>query len=169
MMITDIRKDAGSDLCFGKMRSALFERDIDVVLYATGEDYLRYAEECAAYFNHFPEELLDQLKKSSLRYCEDMRECFHQESPEVPEGVNEKNILDYARANCLIIQKPKDPAVIAFGVEFTCAWEREHGMEWVIRGGRALYVGDFMGISPWYADRIYETQCRSYVYEDFSL
>ena len=116
-----------------------------------------------------PEELLDRLKRFSLRYCEDMRDYFAAGSPEVPEGVTKDEVLRYARANCLIIEKPKDSGVIGFGVEFSCDWEREHGMEWTVRDGRALYVGDFMGISPWYADRVYETECRSYVYEGFSL
>ena len=33
MIITDIRKDSRSGLSFGKMRSTLFGREIDVVLY----------------------------------------------------------------------------------------------------------------------------------------
>ncbi len=169
MIITDIRKDSRSGLSFGKMRSTLFGREIDVVLYGNDGEYLRYAEKCADYFNRMPEELLDQLKRFSLRYCEDMRGYFAAGSPEVPEGVTKDEVLRYARANCLIIEKPKDSGVIGFGVEFSCDWEREHGMEWTVRDGRALYVGDFMGISPWYADRVYETECRSYVYEGFSL
>jgi hypothetical protein len=167
MMIADIRKDGG--LCLGKLRSTLFGRTLDAVLYGDDADCLAYAEKCAVYLENMPSELFSLLKKFSLRYCEDMREFFDPVSPEVPEGVSEENILHYARANCLIVERPKDSGVIAFGVEFSCAWEREHGMEWTIRDGRPLYVGDFMGISPWYADRVYETECRSYVYEDFSL
>ena len=169
MSITDIKRDDGGRLCFGKLRSSLFGRTLDVVLYGDDADYLAYAEKCAAYLEHMPPALLALLKKYALRYCEDMREFFDPASPEVPEGVSEDTVLDYARANCLIIERPKDSGVIAFGVEFTCEWEREHGMEWTIRDGRPLYVGDFMGISPWYADRVYETECRSYVYEDFSM
>ena len=168
MIITDIRRDSDR-LCLGKLRSSLFGRTLDVVLYGDDGNYLAYAEKCAAYLENMPPALFSLLKQYSLRYCEDMREFFDPASPEVPEGVSEDTVLDYARANCLIIERPKDSGVIAFGVEFTCEWEREHGMEWTVRGGKALYVGDFMGISPWYADRVYETQCRSYVYEDFSM
>lgn len=169
MIIHDIRKDSGSGLFFGKMYAALFDREIDVVLHGDGEDYLRYAEQCGEYFNHMPQELLSLLKKYSLRYCEDMRDYFDPDYPDVPEDVNVDTVLNYTRVNCLIIEQPKNSNIIGFGVEFNCDWEREHGMEWTIRDGRALYVGDFMGISPWYADRVYETQCRSYVYEGFSL
>ena len=169
MIINDIRKDSGGELYFGKMYSELFGREIDVVLHGNSGDDLCYAEKCADYFNHMPEELLTLLKQYSLRYCEDMRDFFDPDSPEVPDSVSEETVLDYARVNCLIIEKPKDARSVGFGVEFSCDWEREHGMEWTVRDGRALYVGDFMGISPWYADSVYETQCRSYVYEGFSL
>ena len=169
MIITDIRSDACDGLYFGKVFSTLFDREIDVVLHGMDEDYLRYVDNCASYFNSMPQELLALLKKYSFRYCEDMRDFFDPAFPDVPENVSEETVLDYARVNCLIIEKPKDRNVIGFGVEFSCDWEREHGMEWTIRGDRVLYVGDFMGISPWYADRVYETECRSYVYEGFSL
>ena len=95
--------------------------------------------------------------------------AFDADTPEVPENVSTDTVMNYARANCVIIEQPKDSSVIGFSVEFSCDWEPEHGMEWTVRNGRALYVGDFMGISPWYADKVYETQCRSYVYEGFSL
>ena len=168
-MITDIRADDRSSLFFGKMSSALFGRALDVVLYGNDAGYLEYAGRCAEYLENMPPELLAELKCCSLRYCEDMRDYFNVDSPEVPEGVDEDNVLEYARANCLIIERPKDIEVIGFSVEFSCDWEPEHGMEWTIRDGRALYVGDFMGISPWYADKVYQTECRSYVYEGFSL
>ena len=169
MIITDIRKDSGSGLYFGRMYSQLFGREIDVALYGDDADYLDYAEKCGNYFNDLPAELFALLKKYSLRYCEDMRDDFDTEYPDVPEDVGEDTVMNYARVNCLIIEKPKDSASVGFGVEFSCDWEREHGMEWTIRDGRALYVGDFMGISPWYSDSVYAKQCRSYVYDDFYL
>ena len=169
MMITDIRPDSRSRLFLGKLRSAFFGRTLDVALHGCDGAFLEYAGRCAAYLENLPPELLSQLKRCSLRYCEDMRDYFDPGHPDVPEGVGEEDVLRYARANRLIIERPKDSGVIAFGVEFSCDWEKEHGMEWTVRDGRALYVGDFMGISPWYADSVYATECRSYVYEDFSL
>lgn len=168
MRITDIRSEPGSDVRFGRMHSELFGRELDVVLHG-GEEYSEYFERCAAYLDSMPEPLLTRLKECSLRYCEDMRQYSDPDAPGVPEGVSARNILDYARANCLIIEKPRNRNVIAFGVEFTCDWEPEHGMEWTVRDGRALYVADFMGISPWYADAVYATECRSYVYDGFTM
>ncbi len=168
MLIGDIKRD-GSGLSYGRMVSGLFGKEVDVVLYGDSQGFLEYAEKCAEYFNRLPERLLDDLREYSLRYCEDMRVYFDPDAPAVPENVTAQNVLDYAQANCLIIQQPKDETVIGFSVEFSCAWEPEHGMEWTIRDGRALYVADFMGISPWYDDRVYATECRSYVYEGFYL
>jgi hypothetical protein len=169
MIISDVYRYKNSGMYVGKMYSELFGRYIDAVLHGNGEEYLRYADKCADYFNHMPEGLLAFLKECSLRYCEDMRNSFDTTLPEVPENVSESTILKYVRVNSIIIEPPKDARVIGFSVEFSCDWEPEHGMEWTVREGRALYVGDFMGISPWFADSVYETQCRSYVYEDFSL
>lgn len=169
MIIRDIRGDDRGGLYSGRMYSELFGCEIDAALFGCDAEYLEFADKCAEYFNNLPEELLALLKKYSLRYCEDMRDWFDRDSPEVPEDVNENTVLDYVRVSCIIIEKPKAKDSIGFGVEFLCDWEREHGMEWTIRDGRALYVGDFMGISPWYSDSVYETQCRSYVYDDFSL
>lgn len=169
MIISNICRDSRGSLYFGKMHSVLFGREIDVVLHGNDGDYLDYAERCAAYFNSIPEGLLAELKKYSLRYCRDMLTYGDPASYVVPKDVSEKSVMNYARVNCLMIEKPKDSGVIAFSVEFSCDWEREHGMEWTIRDGKALYVGDFMGISPWYADSVYKKQCRSYVYDDFYL
>ncbi len=169
MIISDVYRYKNSRLYVGKMYSELSGQYIDAVLHGNSEEFLQYADKCAEYFNHLPGELLSFLRECSLRYCEDMRISFSTASPEVPENVTQNTILHYARVNSIIIEPPKDFNAIGFSVEFSCDWEPEHGMEWTIRDGRALYVGDFMGISPWYADSVYETQCRSYVYDDFSL
>ena len=106
MIIRDIRKDPHSDLYLGKMHSELFDRDIDVILHGNDTEYLDYAEKCAGFFNDMPEELLDLLKQYSLRYCEDMREYFDPGCFDVPEGVTVDTVLEYARVNCLIIERP---------------------------------------------------------------
>jgi hypothetical protein len=33
-------------------------------------------------------------------------------------------------------------------LELNCTWEEEHGMEWIIRGNKVLYVGSFNGEDP---------------------
>lgn len=167
MTISDLKQDG--EFRIGRMESALFGCEVTVIIHEGGEAQLAYAEQCADYFNRMPAALLRELKRATLRYCEDMRRLSPQEEFLIPKDVSERTVFRYMRPNSLIVERPKKADVIAFEVEFSCDWEREHGLEWTIRGGEALYVGDYMGISPWYAEFVYLTECRSYVYEDFSM
>ena len=167
MIIHDFREDR--DLLIGKMHSTLFRHEIDVILYGQEESLRQYAEQCAAFFNFLPPVLLYELKEASIRYCEDIQKYTPSDNCLVPSDVSHKTILRYVRPNSMIVERPKDSEKLAFQVEFSCDWEPEHGMEWTINDGQALYVGDFMGISPWYAPRVYQTECRSYIYDNFSL
>lgn len=151
MIIRDIKDDGG--LLIGKMHSKLFGREIDVMVKNADADY---AEKCAEYFNNMPDKLIGELKKYTLRYCEDFRQFFDEESPDVPEGVTENDIFDYVVPHVLIIKSRKASDKIAFSLEFGCCWETEHGMEWSIRDGKAMYVGDFVDMSPWYDESVYQ-------------
>ena len=172
MIINNVKKDQHSSALTAKMHSELFGCEIDVVLYGKGDksdEFMAYAERCAKYFNDMPNSLVECLKEYSLRYYNDMKRYCDEDSPDFPFGVNRQNIWDYAQARCLIVEAPKDAEKIAFGVELGCRWEPEHGMEWTINDGRILYVGDYIGVSPWYDERVYEKECMSYVQEDFTI
>lgn len=169
MMIRDLQKDAHSSIYVGKMDSALFGYEMDVVLSHSDEALPVYAEKCADYFNHLPAPLFDELKRYSLRYYNDMKQFYDDDNPDFPQNVTLENIGDYVKAQCLIVEQPKDAAKIAFSMEFRCAWEPEHGMEWVINDGKVLYVGDYQGVSAWYDPQVYEQECMSYVSEDFTI
>lgn len=160
MIIRDV-KDDGS-LLIGKMHSALFGCEIDVMIEDADMDY---AEQCAEYFNNMPSQLTDELKKYTLRYCEDFRQFFDEESQEVPQGVTENEIFNYVSPHVLIIKEPSSSDKIAFGVEFGCKWEPEHGMEWTVNDGQVLYVGDFVDMSPWYDKNVYQRGMNYVFYE----
>lgn len=164
MIIRDIKEDRG--IFIGKMYSALFDRDIDVMMKSNNADY---AEKLAEYFNNMPAELIEELKKYTLRYCEDFRQFFDEESPEVPEGVTENEIFNYVLLHVLIIEVPKASDKIAFSLEFGCAWEPEHGMEWAIKDGKAMYVGDFQGIGACHDDSVYQKNCMNYVFNEHCI
>ena len=164
MIINDIRDDRGTAV--GGFHSALFDCDMQAML--IGAD-IEYAEKCADYFNNMSEDMIDGLKKYTLRYCEDFRRFFDEESPDVPENVTADEIFSYVSPQVLIITAPKKPDKIAFSVEFTCRWEREHGMEWVIRDGKILYVGDFQSVSPWYKTYVYEKNPMNYVFREHCM
>lgn len=169
MIISNVEKDKHSRIYIGKMFSELFGCELDVVLSGDSAELLAYAERCAEYFNHLPEELLNELKKYSLRYYNDMKQYYDDDNPDFPADVNEENIGEHIKARCFIVETPKDADKIAFGVELACEWEPEHGMEWTLNDGKVLYVGDYEGISAWYDPRVYEQECMSYVSEDFTI
>lgn len=169
MIINNVEKDKHSSIFIGKMNSERFGCEMDVILSSGSEELLVYAERCADYFNHLPAALFDELKQYSLRYYNDMKQFYDDDNPDFPQNVTVENIGDYMKAQCLIVEVPKDADKIAFGVEFCCAWEPEHGMEWTINDGKVLYVGDYQGISAWYDARVYETECMSYVQESFTI
>ncbi len=161
MIIRDIKEYKGYFV--GKMNSTLFDVDIDVMMKIN--DYA-YAERCAEYFNNMSNELIDELKLYTLRYCEDFRQFFDEQSPDVPAGVTERDIFNYVSPRVVLIEAPKNSDEIGFSVEFGCQWEREHGMEWVIRGGKVLYVGDFSNIGTWRDYNVYLKHCMNYVFNE---
>ncbi len=164
MPIQIIRRE--SDLTVGRMHSDMFDCGMDVAIMGGDEGY---AEKCADYFNALPCGLVDELAWYTLRYCEDFRQFFSAEGISIPVGIGRSEIFDYVVPRSLMIFPPKNSQAIvrdtiAFGVEFGCDWEPEHGMEWVINDGRALYVGDFVCLSPWYSPEHYRRERMNYVY-----
>lgn len=167
-MIHDIQKDAFGSLVVGRLHSELFDCEMDVILHGDEEAYLAYAEKCAAYFNALPPEVMDGLRRFTLRYYNDMKR-FNGEEPTFPRDVNADNLWEHIEARCLLVERPKDFGKVAFGVQLDCDWEPAHGLEWTLNDGNILYVGDFINVSAWYPPRVYQTECASFVDEHFSL
>lgn len=49
----------------------------------------------------------------------------------------------------LIVPDPEQGDEAVIHLSLNCEWDREHGMEWIVRGGEVLYVGPFHGEDPW--------------------
>jgi hypothetical protein len=105
-----------------------------------------YAHACAVYLNSVNDEVVDQLCQASIRYCNDFLEAIG----EVPRQFNQpRDVLALIYPSSLSIPNPdgRDEAVVH--LELNCEWEEEHGMEWVVRGNKVLYVGAYNGENPW--------------------
>lgn len=63
-------------------------------------------------------------------------------------SVKPEEILEYVYPSALIVRKPQDDR-IGFHLEMECDWEPEHGLEWSVLDGKAMYVGAFSSVSPW--------------------
>jgi hypothetical protein len=135
----------------------LFQTDINVFI-DDGVD-LAYAEKCVDAMNALSSETIENLCNYSIRYCEWIRENsedVYEDEDEIiiiPENIKSRDILEFIKPLVLIINKPLDDSIAAFSMEFNCDWESEHGMEWVLKGEKILYVGSFEGISPWGEDQ----------------
>jgi len=113
---------------------------------------MEYAEKCTAYLQELSPSIIETLCEGAIKYCESCREHFTDEGLLIPENIKSREILQYIQPGGMsVMYVPEDESVVAFSLELSCDWEREHGMEWFIKNGKALYVGPFNGgiEHPW--------------------
>lgn len=138
----------------GTVFSRLFDENINIISRNCSEEYV---ERCGEWFAELPEELITKLLSATLAYALDYVEQYGLDDPDVDWDITENSpvsdILKHIYPVSIHIKAPKDitedDAPPAFDMEFSCEWELEHGLEWVVRGEDALYVGSFEGSSPW--------------------
>lgn len=109
-------------------------------------DGIDYVEQCAAYVNNLDERLIQALCEASIRYCNDFLDVTGQEPMKFDTP---RDVLRRVSPNMLIIPDEEIPGTPVFHMELNCEWEIEHGMEWIVRDSRVLYVGAFNGGDPW--------------------
>jgi len=105
-----------------------------------------YERACANYLNNLSDTVIDHLCEASIRYCNDFLDAIG-EDPKQFE--NSRDVLALIYPNSLSIPDPKGQAEPVIHMELNCEWEEEHGMEWVVRGDKVLYVGAYNGENPW--------------------
>jgi hypothetical protein len=128
----------------GEVYLELFDRYVGFVVEDTA--IVEYVVRCAEYFNSMEDSLIDSLCEACIRYC-------HGFLAEVGEGPrtfkSPRTILNSVSPSVLIVPNLEDLDEPVIHMELNCDWEVEHGMEWVIRGNKVLYVGSFTGEDPW--------------------
>ncbi|QDQ25164.1 hypothetical protein FNU76_01650 [Chitinimonas arctica] len=128
----------------GEAFLVLFDRYIPFAV----EDaaHVDYVEKCVEYFNSLNHLIIDTLYQSCIRYCNDFLEM----TGETPKQFSSpREVLNLISPSMLIIPNEEILGEPVVHMELNCAWEPEHGMEWVIRGTSVLYVGGFNGSDPW--------------------
>jgi hypothetical protein len=127
----------------GVVRSVLFDRDIDVSIEEGGT--VAYAQKCADYLNSMPAAVIDDVCAASIRYCN----AFRDDVGEPPlTFASIRDVLKIVYPSVLIVPVSADDSDPVIHMELNCDWEVEHGMEWVIRRDKVLYVGQFGGEDP---------------------
>jgi hypothetical protein len=126
----------------GEVFFDLFDKYIALMV---EDDSLSYAQKCAAYLNELSKPLMKELCEASIRYCNNFLDAIGEPTKEFEKT---EDVLKHIYPSMLIVPFPEDIKDPVIHMELNCSWEEEHGMEWVIRGNKVLYVGAFNGEDP---------------------
>lgn len=128
----------------GEAFIALFDRYVQFAVEdASG---IEYVEKCVLYVNSLDASIIDLLCQASIRYCNDFLEMVGEDPKQFGSS---QEVLKLVSPSTLIVPNEKIPGEPVIHMELNCEWEIEHGMEWIIRDKRVLYVGGFNGSDPW--------------------
>ncbi|NIZ46619.1 hypothetical protein PVA44_05010 [Entomospira nematocerorum] len=85
-----------------------------------------------------------------------------------PLIVEPRDILPYITPLYMSITAPKDTSPYVHLI-FDCAWDEEHGLSWLIRDGKILYVGSNVALELWEREEYYHELEGNYVYGNILL
>ncbi|MFM2479507.1 DUF6985 domain-containing protein [Celerinatantimonas sp. MCCC 1A17872] len=122
--------------CFNKYIS-LFVED--------GED-TEYAQICARYLNELTDPTIIRLCEASIRYCNNFLDAVGEPLKTFEKAID---VLKLISPSVLIVPYPENGDEPVIHLELNCEWEPEHGLEWIVRADKVLYVGAFNGEYSW--------------------
>jgi hypothetical protein len=128
----------------GEIFFILFDKYIEFL--ANDPSNLNYVETCANYLNSLSPAVIDSLCQASIRYCNDFLSMIGEE--EKVFG-NPREVLSLINPSILSVPVQPESNEAVVHLELNCEWEEEHGMEWLVRGDKVLYVGAFNGEDVW--------------------
>jgi hypothetical protein len=144
--VTDFIRDVKeTDLGIeGKVYWKLFDRYIRLHNFDRARP--EYMQSCAVALNSLDDRIIDELCKASLRYREDFLYAVGDECPIIS---NPREVLKIIKPLNLSIPFERRLDVPVVDLEFDCEWEEEHGMQWLVREGKILFVGAACSAIPW--------------------
>ena len=90
--------------------------------------------------------LINRLCEASLEYCNTALKASGQTLKTIKAA---RDILVDISPVMMIVPACLESSIEpTIHLELNCSWEQEHGMEWIVRGDRVLYVGAFVGEDP---------------------
>lgn len=107
---------------------------------------LEYVERCVMYFNNLDAVVIESLCQASIRYCNDVLALTGQN---LRHCGSSSEVLRLISPSTLIVPNQEVPGEAVAHLELNHDWEVEHGMEWIVRDNRVLYVGAFNDSDPW--------------------
>ena len=155
--------NAESDLFIeGVFYSTLFHCEIGINIDPDVD--MEYAEMCAEHFNSLSDRMIDEFCDMAVRYCEFMHEewadfgyddIVEEINTAIPEKVEGREILKFISSPTMYVMPPEQN-VPGYSIECNCIWEPEHGLDWIIRDDKNLYVGQSEALGAWLDDDAYE-------------
>ena len=128
----------------GEAYFELFDRNI--LVYIDQDADIEYAELCISYLNSLSEELIKKLCKASIKYCNEFLDDIGEDIIEYSKPTDVQSCII---PNSICIPRPENKSEPVIDLELNCTWEEEHGMEWIIRNEKVMYVGPYYGINPY--------------------
>ncbi len=128
----------------GEVYFSLFDKFIGLAIKKGAT--IQFAEQCADLLNNLNERIIAHLCRASELYCNDFLSQIGE--PEI-EFEDRLSVLGKIYPSELIVPKPNSEVTPVVKMELNCEWEKEHGMEWVIRHDRVYYVGAYEGCDPY--------------------
>ena len=104
-----------------------------------------YAEACASHLVRLTNGVIDQLVAATARY---RAASLEEVGARLPPLAAPRDVLTEVAPLAMSVPVPHDDAPVVH-LEANCAWEEEHGLEWVVRGDRVVYVGPYEGVDSW--------------------
>ena len=162
-LISDIVPAERGPWLTGKVYWPLFNCQVTVTLGRNGTVSLEYAERCVSQLLSLETVEVQNLLRATVAYFQDVEYChgepvemmFEFEGMPYPEGLEQpERILPYIKPVELSIDQ-EVPGFMSISVFSECAWEPEHGLQWVVRNGKALFVGAFSGLDSHGENRLY--------------
>jgi len=137
----------------GNVRCKLWDKDIGVTL-DSDDVTLDYARKCVEAMNNMPQDLIDDICRAAIIYCNTFRDDIGdmlEDDMTVPIDENSTNdeIMKCFSPESLIIEAPKDASLAGYQLCCNCDWEIEHGMEIDILDNKLVYLSSYDGNSPW--------------------
>ena len=131
---------------FGIEGEVFFRKFNKYIALSIEDDNLSFAQECAEHLDSLSEDVIEALCEASIRYCNSFLDAIGEPTKSFHKA---SDILHLIHPSVLIVPYPENENVKVIHMELNCDWEPEHGMEWVVRENKVLYVGAFNGEDPW--------------------
>lgn len=130
----------------GQVYFDLFSKDIQVFI--EKDSNVNYAEQCAKCLNSLNEDIISSLCLASIRYCNDFLDAIGEDTLKFDKATDVLALITPSNMSVPIPQNRSESETVV-NLELNCTWEEEHGLQWIIRGNKVLYVGAYNGVDPW--------------------